>query len=154
MAIVLPWCLAKRLHYHRCSLLLCALIEARSRVPDDRIMDSIDQSAFLLGQKKKSDRDAIVVYVGQDIYGVKWQNWKMMFKELNRGTDAVLEYPLPRFYNLLTDPKEEYPLLPKTLGNLWVRWPAGQVLTDHLTSLKKEPPVPAGIPDPYVPSNN
>ena len=62
---------------------------AGGRVPDDRIMDSIDQSAFLLGQKKKSDRDGIVVYVGKDIYGVKWQNWKMMFKELNRGTDAV-----------------------------------------------------------------
>jgi arylsulfatase len=123
-------------------------------VPNDRIVDSIDQSAFLLGQKKKSDRDGIVVYVGKDIYGVKWQNWKMMFKELNRGTNAVVEYPLPRFYNLFTDPKEEYPLLPDTLGNLWVRWPAGKILTDHLVSLKKEPPVPAGIPDPYVPSKN
>ena len=127
---------------------------AGGRVPNDRIMDSIDQSALLLGQKKKSDRDGIIVYVGKDIYGVKWQNWKMMFKELNRGTDAVVEYPLPRFYNLLTDPKEEYPLLPDSLGNLWVRWPAGQILTEHLASLKKEPPVPAGIPDPYVPSKN
>jgi arylsulfatase len=127
---------------------------AGGRIPDDRIMDSIDQSTFLLGQKKKSGRDAIVVYVGKDIYGVKWQNWKMMFKEVNRGTDAVAEYPLPRFYNLFTDPKEEYPLLPDSLGNLWVRWPAGQVLTDHLVSLKKEPPVPPGIPDPYVPDKN
>ena len=71
-----------------------------------------------------------------------------------RSHDAVVEYPLPRFYNLFTDPKEEYPLLPDSLGNLWVRWPAGQVLTEHLASLKKEPPVPPGIPDPYVPGRN
>jgi hypothetical protein len=32
-----------------------------------------------------------------------------------------------------------------------VRWPAGKVLTDHLKSLKKNPPVPAGAPDPYQP---
>jgi hypothetical protein len=35
--------------------------------------------------------------------------------------------------------------------NLWVRWPAGQVLTKHLASLKQEPPVPPGAPDPYKP---
>ena len=125
---------------------------AGGRVPNDRTMDSIDQSAFFLGQKKKSDREGIVVYVGNDIFGVKWRNWKMMFKELERGTDALIEYPLPRFYNLYTDPKEEYPLTRDSLANLWVRWPAGQVLTDHLASLKKEVPVPPGTPDPYLPS--
>ena len=75
----------------------------------------------------------------------------MMLKELNRGTDSLVEYPLPRFYNLHTDPKEEYPLTYQTLENLWVRWPAGQVLTDHLASLQEEPPVPPGAQDPYTP---
>ena len=124
---------------------------AGGRVPDDRIIDSVDQSDFFSGKQKKSNRDGIVIYVGKDVYGVKWRNWKMMFKELERGSDAVVEYPLPRFYNLFTDPKEEYPLLPDSLGNLWVRWPAGQVLTDHAASLKKETPVPPGAPDPYLP---
>jgi arylsulfatase len=127
---------------------------AGGKLPKDRVLDSIDQSTFFAGKQEKSDREGIVVYVGNDIYGVKWRNWKMMFSELNRGTDAKIDYPLPRFYNLYTDPKEEYPLLPETLGNLWVRWPAGQVLTDHLTSLKEEPPVPAGTPDPYTPTSN
>ncbi|MGI9473336.1 MAG: sulfatase-like hydrolase/transferase, partial [Rubripirellula sp.] len=125
---------------------------AGGRVPDDRLIDSVDQSDFFSGKQKKSNRDAIVVYVGEDIYGVKWRNWKMMFKEVERGTDAVVEYPLPRFYNLFTDPKEEYPLLPESLGNLWVRWPAGKVLADHTASLTKETPVPPGAPDPYSPN--
>jgi len=120
-------------------------------MPDDRIIDSVDQTAFFTGQQDNSDRDGIVVYVGSDIHGVKWKNWKMMLKELNRGTDSLVEYPLPRFYNLHTDPKEEYPLTYQTLENLWVRWPAGQVLTDHLASLQKEPPVPPSAPDPYTP---
>ena len=121
------------------------------RVPDDRKMDSIDQTAFLLGQQEKSHREGIVLYVGTDIYGVKWRNWKMMFKELERGTDTRIDFPLPRFFNLYVDPKEEYPLTSESLGHLWVRWPAGQVLTDHLSSLKEEPPVPPGAEDPYRP---
>ena len=54
-------------------------------------------------------------------------------------------------FNLYVDPKEEYPLTSESLGHLWVRWPAGQILTDHLASLKEEPPVPPGTEDPYSP---
>jgi arylsulfatase len=121
------------------------------RVPDDRMIDSIDQSDFFLGKQEDSNREGIVVYVGNDIYGVKWRNWKMMFKEVARGTDSVVTYPLPRFHNLYVDPKEEYGLTDESIANLWVRWPAGQVLTDHLVSLKEEPPVPPGAKDPYSP---
>ena len=123
----------------------------RGRVPDDRKIDSIDQTPFFLGRQEKSNREGIVVYVGTEIYGVKWRNWKMMFKELERGTDPLIEFPLPRFFNLYVDPKEEYPLTAETLGHLWVRWPAGQVLLEHLASLKEEPPVPPGARDPYSP---
>ena len=28
---------------------------------------------------------------------------------------------------------------------LWVRWPAGKILTDQLASLKKYPPIPPGV---------
>ena len=121
------------------------------RVPDDRMIDSIDQSDFFLGNQEASNREGIVVYVGNDIYGVKWRNWKMMFKEVARGTDSAVTYPLPRFHNLYVDPKEEYGLTDESIANLWVRWPAGQVLTDHLASLKEEPPVPPGAKDPYSP---
>jgi arylsulfatase len=56
------------------------------------------------------------------------------------------------FYNLLQDPKEEHGrrLIP---ANMWIRYPASQVLIDHAASLKKEPPIPAGTPDPYLPGN-
>jgi arylsulfatase len=74
----------------------------------------------------------------------------MMITEIRNMNDATSSYGVPLFYNLLQDPKEERPrrLVPE---NLWVRYPASQVLIDHAASLKKEPPIPAGTPDPYTP---
>jgi arylsulfatase len=125
-----------------------------AEIPTDRIIDSVDQSDFLTGKRDKSNRDGFVVYVGNDLFGVKWRNWKMMFKEVERGTDAKKTYDFPRFYNLYADPKEEYPLTKATAGHFWTRWPMGAILTEHANSLNKEPPIKPGTPDPYVPKKS
>ena len=77
---------------------------------------------------------------------------KMMFKELDTATGEVKTYGVPRFYDLYVDPKEEHPLDPRVPENLWVRYPASQILLDHIISLKKEPPIRPGTLDPYDPS--
>ena len=48
-----------------------------------------------------------------------------------------MTYSVPLFYNLLQDPKEERPsrLVP---DNLWVRYPASQVLIDTVRELYGE----------------
>jgi arylsulfatase A-like enzyme len=121
-------------------------------VPDDRIIDGVDQSVFFRGEQEESNRESFVVYVGNDIFGVKWRNWKMMTKELRQAFgEPTKEYPVPLFFDLYTDPREEHPLDPRWWKTGWVRWPAGQVLVDHVVSLKKEPPIRPGTPDPYVP---
>jgi arylsulfatase len=122
------------------------------KVPADRVIDGADQSDFLLGKQQKSLRDSVVVYVGNDLHGVKWRNWKMMFKEMDSGDGPVRTLWLPHFYNLHTDPKEEFPAAPSVTENLWIRYPASKVLLDHAASLKKEPPIRPGTPDPYVPA--
>ncbi len=124
---------------------------AGGKIPDDRVIDSVDQSDFFLGKQQKSNRDGFMVYVGNDLFGIKWRNWKMMFKEVERGTDAMKTYGFPRFYNLYNDPKEEYPLTKATAGHFWVRWPMGELLKAHTASFKNEPPIKSGTPDPYVP---
>ena len=43
----------------------------------------------------------------------------MMFKDMDVGDGPVRELSLPHFYNLLTDPKEEYPSAPNVPENLW-----------------------------------
>ncbi len=127
---------------------------AGGKVPDDRIIDGVDQTEFFLGNQKKSNREALVVYVGNDIYGVKWRNWKMMFKDVERGAgEPTKHYGIPLFFDLHTDMKEEHPMDYRWIENAWVRWPAGQVLNEHLQSLQDEPPIPPGAPDPYHPAN-
>ena len=118
------------------------------KVPTDRAIDGVDQSDFFLGKQTKSRRDGFVIYVGNDIYGVKWRNWKMMTKELETGTGVVQQWGIPRFFNLYQDPKEEHPLSYQ-VEDLWVRFPASKILADHLKSLHQYPPIPPGAPDPY-----
>ena len=121
------------------------------RVPADRVIDSIDQTDFFLGKQEKSSRDGFIIYVGNDMFGIKWRNWKMMFKEVERGTDAKQTFDFPRFFNLYSDPKEEYPLTKATAGHFWVRWPMAELLKAHAASLAQEPPIAPGTADPYQP---
>jgi arylsulfatase A-like enzyme len=120
------------------------------KVPTDRAIDGVDQSEFLLGKQDQSNREAIVVYVGNEIYGVKWRNWKMMFRELATGTGPVEQWSIPRILNLNLDPREEHSLSYEGQCT-WVLQPASKILTDHLASLKEYPPIPPGAPDPYLP---
>ncbi|MBK9520061.1 MAG: arylsulfatase [Rhodocyclaceae bacterium] len=119
-------------------------------VPQDRIIDGMDLSDFMLGKTDKSKREGFVVYVGNDLFGVKWHNWKIMSKEVGTGYgEPIRSYGVPLFYNLLTDPKEEHPADPRTLESLWVRFPAFELLGEHMKSIMKEPPIRPGTPDPY-----
>lgn len=123
------------------------------KIPKDRIIDGVDQLDFFMGKKDKSNRESVVIYVGNEIFGVKWRNWKMITKEIESAWGKpTKEYAIPLLLDLHTDPKEEYPLDPRWIETGWIRWPAGQVLVDHMVSLKKEPPIKPGTPDPYKPS--
>jgi hypothetical protein len=86
-----------------------------------------------------------------EIFGVKWRNWKMMFKDLEDGYGSVQQWSVPRFYNLYLDPTEQH-VLGYQYKDTWVRWPIGKVLVAHMASLKTYPSVPPGAPDPYVPA--
>jgi arylsulfatase len=127
---------------------------AGGKVPSDRVIDGVNQYDFLVGKQQKSNRESVVIYVGNELYGAKWRNWKMMTREVpSAWGQEVKTYSIPVFYDLHTDPKEEYPIDPRWIENGWVRWPVGQVLVDHAASLQKEPPIRPGTLDPYKPEN-
>lgn len=136
---------------HEMDLLPTLARVAGGKLPRDRVIDGLDQLDFFRG-KPESNRESVIVYLANEICGVKWRNWKMMTRQTARGFGEPLQqYSFPLWYDLHTDPKEENPLDPRFVENLWVRWPAGQALADHRASLQKEPPIPPGTPDPYVP---
>jgi arylsulfatase len=68
-------------------------------VPDDRVIDGIDMSEFLLGASEESDREGFIVYMGNDVFGVKWRNWKLHFSEQEAWNDQKTDYTMPRVYN-------------------------------------------------------
>ena len=112
-------------------------------IPKDRIMDGADQSDFLMGKSKKSARESVIIYIGNELFGVKWRNWKLLLKEIDEDSYAIRNLAYPTVYNLLVDPKEEVPEL-NYLNDTWVDFPLYQVLEDHQASIEKDP----GAPDP------
>jgi arylsulfatase len=123
---------------------------AGGKVPSDRVIVGIDMSNFFLGETQKSGRDGFIVYMGNDVFGVKWRDWKLHFKEQTGWNGVLREYTMPRVYNLMNDPQErDNVLLPHT----WVPKAALPQLEEHVASLKAHPPIRSGTPDPYEPPN-
>jgi arylsulfatase len=121
---------------------------AGGKVPNDRVIDGIEMADFFSGKKKKSGREGVIVYMGNDVYGVKWRNWKINFKELDTLFGEVKEYGIPKVYNLYNDPQERENVL---FPNTWVPKAAMPQLIKHVMSLRKEPPIKPGTRDPYKP---
>ena len=117
-------------------------------IPDDRVIDGIDMSNFFFGETEKSGREGFVVYMGNDIFAVKWRNWKLHFKEQDAWNGELVTYTMPRLYNLYNDPQEKDNVL---FPHTWVPKAALEQLQDHAISLKQNPPITAGQEDPYQP---
>jgi len=123
---------------------------AGGTVPEDRPIDGIDVSPFLLGETERSGREGFVVYMGNDVFGVKWRNWKVHFTEQDDWSAIMDTYTMPRIYNLLADPQERDNVI---FPNTWVLRVALPQLEEHVASLRAYPPIPTGAPDPYQPPN-
>jgi arylsulfatase len=103
---------------------------------------------FFFGKEKKSGRESVIVYMGNDVYGIKWRNWKLHFKELDTVFGEVKEYGIPKLYNLHSDMSERENVF---FADAWVPKAASPKLLEHGASLKREPPIKPGTPDPYKP---
>jgi arylsulfatase len=122
---------------------------AGGAVPDDRVIDGVEMTDFFLGKEEQSGREGFIVYMGNDIFAVKWRNWKLHFKEQDSAFDQLRTYTMPRVYNLLSDPQErDNVLFPAT----WVPKAALGQLGEHVKSLQEHPPIPSGALDPYRPA--
>ncbi len=116
---------------------------AGGEIPSDRTLDGVDQSKFLMGQSEKSARESVIIYIGNELFGAKWRNWKILLKEIDEDSYAIQTMAYPSIYNLIVDPKEEVPEL-NYLNDTWVDYPLYEVLEDHEASIEADP----GAPDP------
>jgi arylsulfatase len=118
-------------------------------VPEDRPIDGVDQTGFLLGETEASNRTGFPIFVADRLEGAKWQNWKLVFYDEQRDWWTPPLKRSPKVFDLITDPKEEYPAT--GLRNSWVASPIVQIVTEFERSLAAHPPIAPGTPDPYAP---
>jgi hypothetical protein len=79
---------------------------AGGKVPMGCVIDGVNQLDFFTGKQETSNRDTVIVYVGDQLYTVKWRNWKAAFKELDAGYGAAARiYQTPSIYDLYLDPE-------------------------------------------------
>ena len=114
-----------------------------AETPQDRVLDGVDQSRFLMGKTDDSARESLVIYIGNTLFGAKWRDWKILLKEMDSDTYAVKDIAYPSIYNLIVDPKEEVPEL-NYLNDTWIDFPLYQVIEDHEASLANDPQLPVG----------
>ena len=118
------------------------------KVPADRIIDGVDQLDFFLGKQKKSNREGFIVYNNDDVYGYKWRNWKMHLVEIENMDSSPQHLNVPRIYNLITDPKEQYNMASEAT---WLAPVLFKKIVAFQKTLVEEPPIQLGTPDPYEP---
>jgi arylsulfatase len=126
------------------------LTMARVPVPDDRIIDGLDQSEFLAGTRDQSSREGFLFWNGDKLYGVKWRNFKLVLIEQRYLTEPALPLANPHVVNLLTDPKEREPYNP-VYYHTWTMAHFGRMLKEFRASVEREPLIPAGAPLDFVP---
>jgi arylsulfatase len=129
---------------------------ATERVPSDRPIDSIDQTAFLLGKQDHSSRESAMYFHGDELLAVKWRHFKVHFvvRETSRGdvrmpgqqmlTSQSIKPTYPLMFDVANDPKELWNIAP---SNTWLGDPVGRVLGAYYQSVRVHPNIAAGAAD-------
>jgi arylsulfatase len=78
-------------------------------LPEDRVIDGIDQMDFFVGTQATSNREGFPIGAYGQLYAYKWRNWKIHYakQDFFVGVEQDAE---PGVYNLLIDPMEEHPM--------------------------------------------
>src|SRR5258707_4753713 len=117
-------------------------------VPKDRPIDGVDQSNFFLGRNEKSAREGILVWCAERLQAVKWKNFKVHFYQQETMDSPPVKLAIPLLFNLYTNPREEQD---NVITASWVFGPVRMMLGEFEASVKKNPLIAMGTPDPYTP---
>jgi arylsulfatase len=121
--------------------------------PDDRIIDGVDQLDFLTGAENTSRREGYVYWMGREMYGAKWRNFKLVLVDQRYSSDSASKLPTPRIVNLVTDPQErERVSLPHL--HTWTAYHLNRLIGDFQASVHRESLIPMGAPLDYLPKTS
>jgi arylsulfatase len=106
-------------------------------VPDDRVIDGVDQAPLLLGERDRSARESVLFLSGRTLLAVKWRQFKVFFtgddpSPRNRSWRRLWA---PLVYNVEQDPREEVDI---AIDNLWILEPIFKAVYPFLHSVDQE----------------
>jgi arylsulfatase A-like enzyme len=121
------------------------------KLPTDRAIDGVDQSAVLLGNSTNGRRESLLSFIGADLVAARWKQWRIYFTDVHPTGNGPQRQPgifsasapmagYPKVYNIEMDPHEDL-----VIGGLfgWVSGPALKVVEEYLASVRKYPNPPA-----------
>ena len=110
--------------------------------PADRVIHGVNQLEWLTGRDQHSAREGYIYWMGPEIYGVKWHDFKLVLVAQKYSSDAPGRLASPHVINLITDPQEREPL---TLPHLhsWTATHFNRLLDEFRASVVREPLTPA-----------
>ena len=110
-------------------------------VPNDRQMDGMDMTDFLLGNADESGRNTILCLQGVRLQAVKWRQWKANLFHQDDFYSTWAPLNMPHLYNLEWDPREEHQV---NFPHGWVAHPMAAAAAAFLKTLAQEPPIKPG----------
>lgn len=123
-------------------------------IPDERYIDGIDQTSFLLADEGKSKRDAVYIYSENTLMAVRWLEYKVHLRVMQthaprRNLDETTISSVgmsPWVYNLYMDPKEQ-----ASTGHSRFEWGLPQIVkraVRHYATFEKYPRKDIGLAKP------
>jgi arylsulfatase A-like enzyme len=119
-------------------------------LPDDRPIDGVDQSGFLLGSSETSSREHLLTFLGDRLIAVRWKQWRIYPVEFQPAAgnpelagyqSVVRELIYPQVFNIEADPKEQVNL--SSHDGAWVQWPYWELVEAYKESTVQYPNPPA-----------
>jgi arylsulfatase len=118
---------------------------AADKVPDDRPIDSVDTSEFLLGNSKTSGREYVLLAGNDgDMMSVKYGDIKVIFRYAEGIDKPIVKPQWPLVFDLSSDPGEKFNLMITKLDMMWMFAPAFHALGEYKASLAKYPNIKPG----------
>ncbi len=117
-----------------------------AKMPTDRPIDGVDQSAFLTGKQGKSNREGLITFLGEEIAAVRWHQYRLYPKEFISATGNPPMMGLggrraegngfPAIFNIEADPREEMNIIGTSA---WVIGPYLKAIGEYKKTLEKYP---------------
>jgi arylsulfatase A-like enzyme len=121
---------------------------AGGKVSTDRPIDGVDQLDFFAARQEKSNREHVLLFLGQKLMAIKWRNYKIQLDGLDRVDGVIEDWSFPRAFNLASDPKERWNII---WQNSWIGEEIGPLIAAYAVSAKKYPNLAAGQPNDQSP---